>query len=275
MSQSGYTPIQLYRTTTAAATPTAGNLAAGELAINLTDEKLYFKNAGGTVKLLASSAGAEGTVTSVAASGGTTGLTFSGSPITTSGTLTLGGTLAVASGGTGATTAAGARTNLGAAASGANSDITSMSGLTGGIATPDYIDFDTTAAPARATGRLWWDNSDGIQTLNLGMAGSNATLQIGEEMYFRIKASSAITEGQVVMFTGTVGNSGALTGAPATGLTKDTASYVMGVATENIANNGWATSRSSASSAGSTRRGAPRRGSTARSCTTTRRCRAA
>ena len=45
-----------------------------------------------------------GTVTSVAASGGTTGLTFTGSPITTAGTLTLGGTLAVANGGTGATT---------------------------------------------------------------------------------------------------------------------------------------------------------------------------
>lgn len=45
-----------------------------------------------------------GTVTSVAASGGTTGLTFTGSPITTSGTLTLGGTLVVANGGTGAST---------------------------------------------------------------------------------------------------------------------------------------------------------------------------
>jgi len=44
-----------------------------------------------------------GTVTSVAASGGTTGLTFTGSPITTSGTLTLGGTLAVVNGGTGQT----------------------------------------------------------------------------------------------------------------------------------------------------------------------------
>lgn len=180
-----------------------------------------------------------GTVTSVAASGGTTGLSFTGSPITTSGTLTLGGTLIVANGGTGATTAAGARTNLGAAASGANSDITSLSGITGGIATPDYIDFDTAATVTRATGRLWWDSADGIQTLNLGMAGSNATMQIGEEMYFRVKASSAITEGQVVMFTGTVGGSGALTAAPATGLTKDTASYIMGVATEDIALNGW------------------------------------
>ena len=54
-----------------------------------------------------------GSVTSVAVSPGTTGLTVSGSPITTSGTITLGGTLAVANGGTGATTAAAARTALG------------------------------------------------------------------------------------------------------------------------------------------------------------------
>lgn len=59
-----------------------------------------------------SSAGAGGTVSSVAASGGTTGFSFSGSPITTTGTLTLSGTLAVTSGGTGSTTASGALTNL-------------------------------------------------------------------------------------------------------------------------------------------------------------------
>lgn len=127
----------------------------------------------------------------------------------------------------------------GKANSGANSDITSMTGLTGGISSPDYIQFDTGATVTRATGRLWWDSSDSIQTLNLGMAGSNATLQIGEETYFRIKCASAITEGQVVMFAGTVGASGGLIGAPATGLTADTASYVMGVATESGATNDW------------------------------------
>lgn len=42
-----------------------------------------------------------GSVTSVAASGGTTGLFFSGSPVTSSGTLTLNGTLSAANGGTG------------------------------------------------------------------------------------------------------------------------------------------------------------------------------
>jgi len=49
-------------------------------------------------------AGGPGTVTSVALSGGTTGLTVTGSPITTSGTMTLAGTLAIANGGTGQTT---------------------------------------------------------------------------------------------------------------------------------------------------------------------------
>ncbi len=74
-----------------------------------------------------------GTVTSVAASGGTTGLTFSGSPITSAGTLTLGGTLAIGSGGTGASTAGAARTALSAAALGANTDITSIALTSGTI----------------------------------------------------------------------------------------------------------------------------------------------
>jgi len=45
-----------------------------------------------------------GTVTSVQMAGGSTGLTYSGGPITGSGTITTAGTLAVANGGTGATT---------------------------------------------------------------------------------------------------------------------------------------------------------------------------
>lgn len=49
------------------------------------------------------SGGGGGTVTSVGASGGSTGMSFSGSPVTGSGTLTLAGTLNVASGGTGRT----------------------------------------------------------------------------------------------------------------------------------------------------------------------------
>ena len=106
MAQAGFTPISLYFTTTAAAVPTAGNLANGELAINITDGKLYYKNNSGVVTLLASSSDIGGVSTF---SGGTTGLTPS---TATSGAITLAGTLALVNGGTGATTVSGAQTNL-------------------------------------------------------------------------------------------------------------------------------------------------------------------
>jgi len=55
---------------------------------------------------------AAGGVSSVNVSGGTTGLTTTGGPIVSSGTITIGGTLSVTNGGTGATTNAGALNNL-------------------------------------------------------------------------------------------------------------------------------------------------------------------
>jgi hypothetical protein len=68
----------------------------------------------------------------------------------TGGTITGITDLAVADGGTGASDAAGARTNLGAAASGANSDITSLSGLTTALSIPQGGTGATSAAAARA-----------------------------------------------------------------------------------------------------------------------------
>lgn len=67
MAQSGFTPISLYYSSTASSVPLAANLANGELALNTADMKLYAKNSGGTVTLLASNAATlfNGTVTSV------------------------------------------------------------------------------------------------------------------------------------------------------------------------------------------------------------------
>jgi Chaperone of endosialidase len=62
MAQAGYTPISLYYSTTASTAPTSGNLVNGELAINITDGKLYYKDNGGTVQIIASKAGASGDV---------------------------------------------------------------------------------------------------------------------------------------------------------------------------------------------------------------------
>jgi hypothetical protein len=52
MAQTGYTPIQLYRSTTASAVPSASDLNPGELAININDADmaLYAENASGAVK---------------------------------------------------------------------------------------------------------------------------------------------------------------------------------------------------------------------------------
>jgi hypothetical protein len=108
---------------------------------------------------------AGGTVTSVNVSGGTTGLTTSGGPVTTSGTITLAGTLDVDNGGTGATTAANARTNLsvpsttGSGATGTwNIDILGNSGTvtngvytTGSYADPTWI---TSIAGSKVTGNI-------------------------------------------------------------------------------------------------------------------------
>lgn len=62
-------------------------------------------NGKGLITSVTTSSVSSGTVTSVNASGGTTGLNFTGGPITSSGTLTLSGTLSIANGGTGQITA--------------------------------------------------------------------------------------------------------------------------------------------------------------------------
>ena len=62
MAATGFTPIQIYYSTTASAVPTAGNLLPGELALNIADMKLYCENGSGVVTLLASASGASGDV---------------------------------------------------------------------------------------------------------------------------------------------------------------------------------------------------------------------
>ena len=63
MPQSGFTPIQLYRSSTASATPSASDLTDGELAINTADGKLFYKDSSGNLATLATSSGSAGDVT--------------------------------------------------------------------------------------------------------------------------------------------------------------------------------------------------------------------
>jgi hypothetical protein len=148
---------------------------------------------------------------------------------------TLSGTLPVSQGGTGATNATDARANLGAAASGANTDITSMASITGGLSSPDFIQFDTAATVTPTEGKLWWGSTG---TLNVHVDSGGFTSQLNEQIMVYGKASAAITKGQLIMKTGVVGASGVITFGPSTtGITDGNA--FVGVAFENIALNGF------------------------------------
>jgi hypothetical protein len=53
MAATNFTPISLYYSATASAAPTAGNLVAGELAINTNDGKLFYKDSSNAVQVIA------------------------------------------------------------------------------------------------------------------------------------------------------------------------------------------------------------------------------
>ena len=305
MAQSGFTPIQLYSSSTAGSTPAAGSLmnSAGgsELAINITDGKLFYKDNSGNVqvigwKIVPVSAGGTGQTNYTDGQlliGNSTGNTLTKATLTagTGISITNGaGTITIsATGGTGTVTSVSGTAPISVAngtttpvisisQAGASTDgylsstdwntfnnkismvypgagipnstgsawgtsySTTGSGTVVALATNptlanpniDVIDFDTTYATTLTAGQMGWD---GNNTLGIGMIGGNVIQHIGEDQFFYCKASSAITKGQVVMFTGAVGASGVPTGAPATGITDGT--YIMGVAAEAIALNGF------------------------------------
>lgn len=123
--------------------------------------------------------GGTGTVTSVSVSGGATGMSFSGNPVTTSGTITMSGTLDLNNGGTGATTAAGARTALdvpstsgsgaagtwGISVSGNSGTVTNGVYTTGSYADPTWI---TSLSGTKVSGNISGSAGSVANALTIG-----------------------------------------------------------------------------------------------------------
>jgi hypothetical protein len=101
----------------------------------------------------------------------------------------------------------------------------------------DAIIFNTLANVTVTNGEMAWDNDEKRRTVAVGINGD--TFYMFQDEIIRIRASAPITKGQVVMFTGTLGASGGLTGAPASGLTPEQANYILGVAEDNFNTNDW------------------------------------
>jgi hypothetical protein len=126
------------------------------------------------------------------------GPTFTGT--VTIPTLTLTNALSIANGGTGATTAAGARTNLGAAESGANSSITSLSGLTTAL-TVGQGGTGTSTGPTN--GQILIGKTDGTyavanitQDTNTGVTitNGNGTIKLGTVQDIRTTATPTFAQ---------------------------------------------------------------------------------
>ena len=85
-----------------------------------------------------------------------------------------------------------------------------------------------------SVGTVAWD---GGSTLGV-QATANVIIRVGESEYVYVKASSAITKGQLCYHTGAVGSSGVITAAP-TPLALADPNQIVGVAAETIALNGF------------------------------------
>jgi len=155
------------------------------LPAQVSTENRVLTSVGGVASWVAPAS--SGTVTSVSASGGTTGLTFSGGPITSSGTLTIGGKLAEANGGTNATSFASALT----------SSLPSQAGNSGKLLTTN------------GSGTLSWTAAAGTGTVTSVSASGGTTGLTFDATPVTTSGSLSLSGGQLVVANGGTGASNA------------------------------------------------------------------
>jgi hypothetical protein len=118
------------------------------------------------------------------------------------------------------------------AIAGANDNITSMTGITGGISSPDFVQFDTTATNTNSVGKLYWDDTQ--KTLTVGLT-TNIAADIGQTLYAYVTNDEAITinKGQPVYMYSAQGDRVSVKLAYNTG--DATSAKTLGVCAEDIA----------------------------------------
>jgi hypothetical protein len=180
MPAPGSTPIILYHSTTASAVPSAGDLSAGELAVNVTDKKIYSKNGAGAVVQVAAAPGANSDITSLS------GLTTA---------------LSIAQGGTAATTASGARASLSVVAytttTGSAVMPTGTTGERDGTPAAGYLRFNTSNTTFEGYNGSAWGSVGGGAT-----GGGND--QVFQENQLIVTTSYTLSTGKSAMSKGPI-----------------------------------------------------------------------
>lgn len=107
-----------------------------------------------------------------------------------------------------------------------------------GIQNVDFVQYNIAFADGTAEGRMQWNSDDGA--LEFGLPGGNVVLQIGQEMLLPKRArnttGSDISNGQLVYISGVSGQQALISLADAS--TEATSDTLIGMATEDIPNNG-------------------------------------
>jgi trimeric autotransporter adhesin len=117
---------------------------------------------------------------------------------------------------------------------GANSSLTNLTGLTGGIQSPTFLTFTGTSSPAYTAGRLVYDTFN--EALTFFNNDSAVGMQIGQEQWIRARnvSGSTILNGSVVYISGASSTLPTITLARADAKSTN---IIAGVATQDILNN--------------------------------------
>lgn len=109
------------------------------------------------------------------------------------------------------------------------------------LSAPSWVQFNTTAVPSPAVGRLQWNETDG--TLEFQMKGGNVTQQIGMEQVILCKAANngGLTEGSVVYPVGSDGSNFTVAYALANAETTSTRTLAMMTESATGGTKGYAT----------------------------------
>jgi len=232
MAQTGYTPISIYYSATSTNVPTAGNLVAGELAINTADGKLFYKDSAGVVQVIAGKGGAgvaggSNTQVQYNSSGslaGSANMTFSGTALTLANDASISG-LTVGKGGSSSAVA----TAVGVDALKVNQSTGRNSGF-------GYLALTANTSGANNTGlgdTALYSNTTGANNVAVGMSSllSNTTASnntaVGYQAGYTNNASTITAFGYQSLYSNSSGIDNASFG--------DRALYTNSTGTNNIA----------------------------------------